>query len=376
MELNIRNESHLLEVTRKDLVTKSRVQSKDRFKKRLNYQVSNFRGVDLKQMFENDYFVFKTPIKDYVCVIAFPGVFSQLRKVVKETHGDVHKINLQMVIKALRRAFDATDDVKVDCTCADWRYRYAYWATQNGYKYGSPETRPSDITNPDDAIGSTCKHLDLLLSNKRWLVKAASVVNSFIKAYPDKAAKYLYDEDEIVKDPEEDQSDSKNVEEVPDEKPETPEEEVPSEESRPGQESEEEVNEDEEETSEKEIKDSLDRGNLDESVVDSDEDLTDSSDNPKDKIREQRVNLVSIKNRMLKYAYKNGVSGSVEFLGYNKNARQDNSAMFSVKSKGKTKKIWVTYSDGRFVLVTPGGTSKSNADPQKIVKYVFDHLVF
>ena len=70
---------------------------------------------------------------------------------------------------------------------------FAYWATENGYKYGEPETRPSDITNPDDALGATCKHLDLLLSNKRWLTKAASVVNAFIKAYPDKAANYLYD---------------------------------------------------------------------------------------------------------------------------------------------------------------------------------------
>lgn len=202
MELKIMStESHLLsEASRKDLVTKSRLQSKTRYKKRLSYQVSNFRGVDLKEMFENDYFVFKTPIKDYTCVIAFPGVFTQLRQVVKETHGDPSKINLQMVIKALRRAFDATDDVKVDCTCADWRYRFAYYATVNGYKYGTPETRPSDITNPDDALGATCKHLDLLLSNKRWLVKAASVVNSFIKTYPDKAALYLYDEDELHQD--------------------------------------------------------------------------------------------------------------------------------------------------------------------------------
>lgn len=249
MELKIVNtESHLLnEASRKDLVAKSRVQSKKRFKKRLNYQVSNFRGVDLKEMFENDYFVFKTPIGDYVCIIAFPGVFTQLRQVVKETHGDVRRINLQMVIKALRRAFDATDDVKVDCTCADWRYRLAYWATKNGYKYGTPETRPSNITNPDDALGATCKHLDLLLSNKRWLTKAASVVNSFIKAYPDKAALYLYDEDEIVKDTEDEIVDDTPEEEIPKETPEKeerPEEEVPEEEP-----SEDETSEEEEEES-------------------------------------------------------------------------------------------------------------------------------
>lgn len=193
IKLNSRESHSLLEVSRKELVTKSRLQSKTRFSKRLNYQVPNFRGVDLEQLFENDYFVFKTPIKDYVCTIAFPGVFTSLKQTIRSTAGDPSKINLQMVIKALRIAFDATDDVKVDCTCPDFYYRYSYVATQNGYKYGEPQTIPADQTNPDDDIGSTCKHLDLLLSNKRWLTKAASVVNSFIKAYPEKSAEYLYD---------------------------------------------------------------------------------------------------------------------------------------------------------------------------------------
>ena len=238
-------ESHsLLEVSRKDLVNKSRIQDRRKFQRRLNYQVSNFRGVDLEQLFEHDYFVFKTPIKDYVCTIAFPGVFSSLQKVVKSTNGDPKKINLQMVIKALRIAFDATNDVKVDCTCADFWYRYSYVATQNSYKYGEPQEIPAPMTNPDDNIGSTCKHLSLLLSNKQWVVKAASVVNSFIKAYPDKAAHYLYDESEIVDDEdetevvdefEETSPDDVDETEITDEVPEdTPQdaEEVPNEDIR------------------------------------------------------------------------------------------------------------------------------------------------
>ena len=247
LKLNKLNEGHLLEVSRKDLVTKSRVQGKKRFNKRLNYQVSNFRGVDLQKLFEDDYFVFNTPIKDYVCTIAFPGVFSSLKRVVRSTAGDPRKINLQMVIKALRIAFDDTDDVKVNCTCADWIYRFAYWATENGYKYGEPETRPSDITNPDDALGATCKHLDLLLSNKRWLTKAASVVNAFIKAYPEKAANYLYDtysapdaeEDEVKDDKTQKDTpkdDSKTDQSTETEKTDDQEEEVSEVESEEGEE--------------------------------------------------------------------------------------------------------------------------------------------
>lgn len=369
MELKV-HKSHLLEVSRKDLVTKSRVQSKKRYNKRLNYQVSNFRGVDLKQMFENDYFVFKTPIKDYVCVVAFPGVFTQLRQVVKETHGDVKKINLQMVIKALRRAFDATDDVKVDCTCADWRYRYAYWASRNGYKYGQLETRPSDITNPDDAIGSTCKHLNLLLSNKRWLTKAASVVNSFIKAYPDKAALYLYDEDEIVKDdevPDEEETPVKDDpprEEDPEEAEETPQDNPQDD---PGESS----DEDDSET----VTDSL---KLTESgLVTDDEEFLDMSDASRDWVPDQRQKLADFKSRILKYAKKYDMGDQVEFLGYAKYARRENSSKYLLRDRrGKESVIWIRY-DGRYNLVGPSGVVvRSNRDPQKIVKYIFDELLF
>ena len=362
MELNI-HKSHLLEVSRKDLVAKSRIQSKKRYQKRLNYQVSNFRGVDLKQMFENDYFVFKTPIKDYVCVIAFPGVFTQIRKVVKETHGDVRKVNLQMVIKALKRAFDATDDVKVDCTCADWRYRYAYWASQNKYKFGEPETRPSDITNPDDAIGATCKHLNLLLSNKRWLTKAASVVNSFIKAYPDKAALYLYDEDEIVKD------------KVPDEEEETPvkepnesEEEIPDvdKNSEEG-----EGKSDDPET----VTDSL-RLTESDLVVD-DKEFLDMSDASRPWIPEQRQKLSEFKNRILKYAEKYDVKDQIEFLGHAKYSRKENFSRYLVRDrKGCEYKIWIRY-DGRYIFVNSTGVvERTSKNPQKIVKYIFDELLF
>lgn len=191
---------NLQEVSRRDLVTKSRHQDKVRFNKRLNYQITNFRGVDLKELFENDLLVFQTPVK-YLCTISFPGVFSSLKNVIKTTNGDPSKITLQMVIRAVSKAFDAADDVKVRCSCDDFRYRFMWWANRNGYLYGplDPGTEKfPEKTNPDDMLGATCKHLNLLLSNKRWITKTASVINAFIKAYPEKAAKYLYDEEDLV----------------------------------------------------------------------------------------------------------------------------------------------------------------------------------
>ena len=197
------NDHVILETSRQDLLSKSRRGSKSRYHKRLNYQVTNFKGVDLSELFDHDYFVFTTPIGDYMTTIAFPGVLSELKSVVRATYGDPRRINLQMVIKALRQAFDKTDDVKVRCTCADFKYRFMYWADYYGYLYGPPDRGTEEfpkITNPYDEIGATCKHLNRLLSYKKWLTVAASTVNSLIKTYPDKAAHYLYDEEDIVKD--------------------------------------------------------------------------------------------------------------------------------------------------------------------------------
>lgn len=361
LKLNI-NSHPLTEASRKDLVAKSRIQSKDRFKKRLNYQVSNFRGVDLKQMFENDYFVFQTPIKDYVCVIAFPGVFTQLRQVVKETHGDPSRINLQMVIKALRRAFDSTDDVKVDCSCADFRYRYAYWATKNGYKYGAPETRPSDVTNPDDMLGATCKHLDLLLSNKRWLTKAASVVNSFIKSYPDKASSYLYDEEDLVNEPEEEEEeidDNKVVGDTSSTTSSSDDDNLPPEEDSI----------ESAEESPDELKDSL---KLSEAMVGTQDEFMKGESDDLDKVRDQREHIVEFVNKLVSYLDKYEVSDKLRVKGYGKYSHRQNFVSLEINNES----FWVYYKDGQYVLSKLGFPEKANQNPQKIIKYITDTMIF
>ncbi len=190
----------ILEANRQDLLIKSR-REKNRYAKRLNYQVQDFRGVKLDKFFNEDYFVYESPINDYTVTLAFSGPLTELRKVVKATKGDVNRINYQLVLRALRIAFDKANDVKVRCTCDDFKYRFMYWAARNRYLYGpmtpGTEKLPKQ-TNPNDSLGAVCKHLDLFLSNKRWLIKAASIVTSLIKAYPEKAALYLYDEDDLI----------------------------------------------------------------------------------------------------------------------------------------------------------------------------------
>lgn len=61
-------------------------------------------------------------------------------------------------------------------------YRYAYWATKNNINSGEPQNDNGKwIRNPDDRLGSGCKHILLVLSNNSWLIKVASVIKNYVK---------------------------------------------------------------------------------------------------------------------------------------------------------------------------------------------------
>ena len=58
-------------------------------------------------------------------------------------------------------------DVRVFCGCPDFHYRFAYRGTEEGYKLGNKELRPSNITNPENMQfpqGTVCKHLENALT--------------------------------------------------------------------------------------------------------------------------------------------------------------------------------------------------------------------
>ena len=75
--------------------------------------------------------------------------------------------------------------------CPDWQYRYAYYATKNNINSGDAETRASNITNPDDKLGSACKHVLLVLSNTSWILKVASTIYNYVN-YMEKHYQKLY----------------------------------------------------------------------------------------------------------------------------------------------------------------------------------------
>ncbi len=72
-------------------------------------------------------------------------------------------------------------------------YRYNYYSTRNNTNSGEPETRPSKITNPNDTLGSGCKHILLVLSNTSWVLRVARVINNYIHYMEDKYPKMYAD---------------------------------------------------------------------------------------------------------------------------------------------------------------------------------------
>ena len=124
---------------------------------------------------------------DYTVKISFGGFLDILRDLLGD---DANNLNLRNITRALVTGFNK-DDVYIFCSCPDFHYRFGYWATRNKLNSGEAEDRPSDITNPDDSLGSGCKHILLVLSNNSWLMKVASVINNYIK-YMEKHYQKLY----------------------------------------------------------------------------------------------------------------------------------------------------------------------------------------
>lgn len=187
--------TYISEVTRKNMVGKTKKQSPQRYKRKVNYRPKSFDGIDVDELFNTGELVVKVPVGDYICTVAYDGIFKELWRVVNAQN--IPQITLQSCIKALQRSIDNTD-IKVDCQCPDFKYRFSYWATQYDYKYGKPETRPAKITNPHDSIGAMCKHLTCLLANKRWLVKLAVSLNQIIQNNYDELSDVM-DMDGIIK---------------------------------------------------------------------------------------------------------------------------------------------------------------------------------
>lgn len=181
------NENLITEASRQSLITKSKVshKGKQRFKRRVKSKVANqvkqFNSIDMNKLFKEDILTVNVAVKgetnDYIVKISFGGFLELLRSEVSRTEN----FDLRTVTRALLNGFNR-DDVYIHCSCPDWKYRFAYWATKNNINSGEPQNDNGQwIRNPDDKLGSGCKHVLLVLANNSWLIKVASVIRNYVK---------------------------------------------------------------------------------------------------------------------------------------------------------------------------------------------------
>ena len=190
-------ESLLTEASRTQLLSKTKSSAKgmERFRKRVRSKfattVKQYNQIDMNKLFKQNILTINISITgetdNYTVKISYGGFLDILRDQLK-IQGS--KLDLKAVTKSLIIGFNR-DDVYIHCSCPDWKYRYAYYATKNQVNSGDAENRPSNITNPKDTLGSSCKHVLLVLSNTSWILKVASTIYNYIN-YMEKHYKKLY----------------------------------------------------------------------------------------------------------------------------------------------------------------------------------------
>lgn len=177
----------LFEANRNQFLDKSKSsrKGKQRFERRKKSKVQNtvqsMNGIDMDKLFKKDVLTVDIPVHgetdDYKVKISYLGLLELLRKYVERNNG---VCTLREISRACIDAFNS-NEVLISCTCPDFQYRFAYHRTRQKENSGAPETRPSDITNPHDTLGSGCKHILLVLSNNSWVLRVARVLNNYIR---------------------------------------------------------------------------------------------------------------------------------------------------------------------------------------------------
>lgn len=176
------------EASRNELLVKTKGETISRYKRAEGYKGFNIISINTDNLLRDNTLIITCRVGKYDDTILLEDVLYWIQICAEEQKDN--QINTKAITKALMNSIDGMD-IKVDCECGDWKYRMAYQATEWGYKYGKPETRPAKITNPN-GFGALCKHLTAMLSNKKWIqqvsgtvmdwcVKNIEKINEFIK---------------------------------------------------------------------------------------------------------------------------------------------------------------------------------------------------
>lgn len=175
------------EASRNELLALTKSQTITRYNKAAGYKGFSIVDIDTTMLLRDDTITVTCRVGNYYDTIQLMDVLIWIQ--MESERNQNNQVNTKAITQALMEAIDALE-IKVNCTCGDWQYRFAYQATQLDYKYGKPENRPANITNPKN-YGALCKHLTSMLSNKKWLQQVTSTIMDWIEKNIDQVNKYL-----------------------------------------------------------------------------------------------------------------------------------------------------------------------------------------
>lgn len=174
---------------------REKTDGKTRFEKRVRSKIASstlqYNMIDMNSLFKDNILTVGVDVMgetdNYTVTISFGGFLDKLQEQLEKTN---NFLSLRTIIRALVESFNS-DNVFIRCSCDDFHYRFGYWLSKNDIIVGDKENRPSNITNPNNTLGSGCKHIMLVISNHSWLIKVASTINNYIK-YMERNVKKAY----------------------------------------------------------------------------------------------------------------------------------------------------------------------------------------
>lgn len=181
------SKSKIEEVSRNELLTRAKQQTITRYNKSVGYKGFSIVDIDTTSVFTTNCFRVTCGVGKYYDTVEMENILYWVQ--IEAEKDKSRQINSKGVTAAIMNSIDGMD-IRIDCSCPDFAYRFAYRATKYKYKYGKPETRPAEITNPNE-YGALCKHLISMLSNKKWLQQSTSILLDYLIERIDDVNKFL-----------------------------------------------------------------------------------------------------------------------------------------------------------------------------------------
>lgn len=200
------NENLLTEKTRLQLLNQSKEASTTKSYGTTRYDrrnlqhiynsVAAFNKIDQNALFKANMLSFFIPVQgetdNYEVEVLFDGILDSINRELKNNDYNLeYKVIYRAIIDAINK-----QDIFVSCSCPDFKYRMAYWASKGRFNSGQPQVIPARITNPNNSQGAGCKHIMKVLADLDWAMKLASCINNYIiymqEHYPDKYENVIF----------------------------------------------------------------------------------------------------------------------------------------------------------------------------------------